>query len=483
MSRRSPSRRSSRYDSGDEDDDRYRRHSSSRHRDERERSRSSRRSRTPERERESRSKDRSHRDERSSSRSSSTHTKHSEDKDHEPRREEDKSSSSSHKRKSEQVPDGEAEAKKARLEAWKKKVEENNLMKKLKEEKDKLEQERQKAQLAAATNNNTNETNTKPISMVVASNLKNESKPQLNTLSEDDQTPKIIDDNPYNFDVDDDDDDDQPIQQHPQPIKQEDQMQQEEEEVDPLDEYMNEVNSQVKKLIPNNKFNDDIELIHKKPTNVITYDDILTKQEPIDSIVPDVTSEEDDSAGFMEALRKRANEVPTSTTVIMTAEQQGLQRELEQDLNRDDVIDMFGDDQPVANGPAIDDYLYPQTLEGDQQASILERQSRLNKKDLKPVDHSKINYPTFRKNFFILPKEFRNLDEAQIKDLRTDMGNIRVRFKEGDQPPPPIRSWSQCGLNDTILDDIKKLGYEEPFAIQKQAIPCIMSGRDEAAKH
>ena len=45
----------------------------------------------------------------------------------------------------------------------------------------------------------------------------------------------------------------------------------------------------------------------------------------------------------------------------------------------------------------------------------------------------------------------------------------------------PVDTWEQCGLSERILQVITKLGLEAPFAIQKQAIPAIMAGRDVIA--
>ena len=55
---------------------------------------------------------------------------------------------------------------------------------------------------------------------------------------------------------------------------------------------------------------------------------------------------------------------------------------------------------------------------------------------------------------------------------------IRIR---GKNCPRPIKYFTQCGLSDRILKVLEKLGYEAPFAIQRQAIPAIMSGRDVIA--
>lgn len=52
---------------------------------------------------------------------------------------------------------------------------------------------------------------------------------------------------------------------------------------------------------------------------------------------------------------------------------------------------------------------------------------------------------------------------------------IKIR---GKNCPRPLQKWSQCGFSVRMLQLIKKHGYTEPFAIQRQALPAIMSGRD-----
>ena len=53
--------------------------------------------------------------------------------------------------------------------------------------------------------------------------------------------------------------------------------------------------------------------------------------------------------------------------------------------------------------------------------------------------------------------------------------NIKVR---GKGCPPPVSRWDQCGLSERILSLLEKNKLETPFAIQKQAVPAIMGGRD-----
>ena len=48
----------------------------------------------------------------------------------------------------------------------------------------------------------------------------------------------------------------------------------------------------------------------------------------------------------------------------------------------------------------------------------------------------------------------------------------------GKEPQKPIKNWNQCGLSGRVLDVIRKSGFDTPMAIQAQALPVIMSGRD-----
>jgi ATP-dependent RNA helicase DDX46/PRP5 len=106
---------------------------------------------------------------------------------------------------------------------------------------------------------------------------------------------------------------------------------------------------------------------------------------------------------------------------------------------------------------------------------LLEEQKR--GKVLRPVDHSTIEYLSFRKNLYIVPKALARLTEKEIEAKREEL-QVKVR---GKQCPAPVDTWGQCGLSERILEAIEKLGFEAPFAVQKQAIPAIMAGRDVIA--
>ncbi|KAG5294832.1 pre-mRNA-processing ATP-dependent RNA helicase PRP5 [Histoplasma ohiense] len=126
---------------------------------------------------------------------------------------------------------------------------------------------------------------------------------------------------------------------------------------------------------------------------------------------------------------------------------------------------IFGDEDDIdmkAIDPEADDFL-----------AITSKGRK--KKDLPPVNHEKMNYESFRKNFYTEPVDLAELTEEEVAALRLELDGIKVR---GVDVPKPVQKWSQCGLGVQTLDVIRKLNYEKPTSIQSQAIPAIMSGRD-----
>lgn len=53
-----------------------------------------------------------------------------------------------------------------------------------------------------------------------------------------------------------------------------------------------------------------------------------------------------------------------------------------------------------------------------------------------------------------------------------------IHLITGGQIPLPLRSWEESSLPPTILEVIEKVGYKEPSAIQRQAIPIGLQYRD-----
>ena len=113
--------------------------------------------------------------------------------------------------------------------------------------------------------------------------------------------------------------------------------------------------------------------------------------------------------------------------------------------------------------------------QGGPQKSALELlQEQAKKKELKPVDHASIEYLPIRKKLYIVPRALHQLPEKEVA-ARRDALEIKVR---GKGCPAPVESWEQTGLSDRILQVLRKREMAEPFAIQRQALPAIMAGRD-----
>ncbi|KAM9129071.1 putative ATP-dependent RNA helicase DDX46 isoform 3-T3 [Pangshura tecta] len=112
--------------------------------------------------------------------------------------------------------------------------------------------------------------------------------------------------------------------------------------------------------------------------------------------------------------------------------------------------------------------------EVDLQTALTGYQTK-QRKLLEPVDHGKIEYEPFRKNFYVEVPELAKMTLDEVNVYRLEMEGIVVK---GKGCPKPIKTWVQCGISMKILSSLKKHGYEKPTPIQAQAIPAIMSGRD-----
>ncbi|KAL7853212.1 hypothetical protein AOLI_G00200560 [Acnodon oligacanthus] len=112
--------------------------------------------------------------------------------------------------------------------------------------------------------------------------------------------------------------------------------------------------------------------------------------------------------------------------------------------------------------------------EVDLQTALTGYQTK-QRKILEPVDHQKIQYESFRKNFYVEVPELAKMTPEEVNEHRLELEGITVK---GKGCPKPIKTWVQCGTSMKVLNALKKHNYEKPTPIQAQAIPAIMSGRD-----
>lgn len=124
-----------------------------------------------------------------------------------------------------------------------------------------------------------------------------------------------------------------------------------------------------------------------------------------------------------------------------------------------DLVDMEKDDD---------------TLEDEDDDEFMKRVKKTKVEKLSIVDHSKIDYIPFRKNFYIEVKEIARMSSAEAVIYRKQL-ELKIHGKD---VPKPVKTWQQTGLTSKILETIKKLQFQTLMPIQTQALPVIMSGRD-----
>ena len=124
---------------------------------------------------------------------------------------------------------------------------------------------------------------------------------------------------------------------------------------------------------------------------------------------------------------------------------------------------MFGDD------------LEPDFTAVEHEDLLALKERKKKKKEVPVVDHSKVEYEPFTKNFYKEPAEIAQMTHEEIADLRHELDGIKV--KPSDVPRPVVK-WAQMGLLQATMNVFTKLKYEKPTPIQAQAIPIAESGLD-----
>ncbi|KAG0209999.1 pre-mRNA processing RNA-helicase [Mortierella sp. GBA30] len=168
--------------------------------------------------------------------------------------------------------------------------------------------------------------------------------------------------------------------------------------------------------------------------------------------------------------------------VDVTAEVQQLEKkEQKRDSKLNKIREVVEDEDVSAPKPAgAEDDDEEELAESSEEEDILAMAAkRIKKKDIPTVDHSKMHYEYFRKDFYLEPPEMADMTPEEVHSLRLELDGIKIR---GADCPKPIRKWTQAGLPPGCMQVIKdKLNYAAPTSIQCQAIPAIMSGRDVIA--
>jgi ATP-dependent RNA helicase DDX46/PRP5 len=154
--------------------------------------------------------------------------------------------------------------------------------------------------------------------------------------------------------------------------------------------------------------------------------------------------------------------------------------------------DSANDDADEVSGAPVENELDATNLNAEEIMALAVK--KVKKKELATVDHTKLSYEPFRKEFYAPPPDVAEMTDEEADLLRLELDGIKIR---GVECPRPVAKWSHFGLpaswyvdlfhlhfyhaSNTVLyslDVIKKHGWTAPTPIQAQAIPAIMSGRD-----
>ena len=104
--------------------------------------------------------------------------------------------------------------------------------------------------------------------------------------------------------------------------------------------------------------------------------------------------------------------------------------------------DRIGDDAgPEEEYEVVEDELDATDLNPEDILALAAK--KLKKKDLATVDHSRIAYEPFRKEFYHPPPEVADMTDEEADLLRLELDGIKIR---GIDCPRPITRWSHCGL-------------------------------------
>ncbi|EOD45510.1 putative pre-mrna-processing atp-dependent rna helicase prp5 protein [Neofusicoccum parvum UCRNP2] len=136
-----------------------------------------------------------------------------------------------------------------------------------------------------------------------------------------------------------------------------------------------------------------------------------------------------------------------------------------------------GQKEPVAFYSDEDD-IKEAALDSDPEDVLRATKKKKAKAQISEVDHKKMNYQDVRFNFYTEPSELSQMSDDALSSLRFELDGMKV---QGRNVPKPVMVFAQCGLGLKTLDILRNLQFEKPTAIQAQAIPAIMSGRDIVA--
>ncbi|EAT85458.2 hypothetical protein SNOG_06807 [Parastagonospora nodorum SN15] len=216
-----------------------------------------------------------------------------------------------------------------------------------------------------------------------------------------------------------------------------------------------------------------------------------------DAAMSDIGTDDDETNAQLQAkLQSRRAELShdqaadkdTNMEEVPTADNTGDQMDVDDNAGaeEDDVdpLDAFMADLSVPQQPSraapqgetmFNDDLEPEQTAVEGEDLLALRAAKKKKKEVPTINHEKVEYEPFRKDFYTEPAEITQMSAEDVADLRHELDGIKVK---PDDVPRPVTKWAQMGLLQQTMDVFTRVGYARPTAIQAQAIPIAESGRD-----
>jgi ATP-dependent RNA helicase DDX46/PRP5 len=212
-----------------------------------------------------------------------------------------------------------------------------------------------------------------------------------------------------------------------------------------------------------------------------------------DAAMSDIGSDDEENNAQLQAqLEKRREEIANEDTqmeddtpVVADEAADKMDVDAAAEAEEDDVdpLDAFMADLSethtngaVPQGQALfGDDIEPDMTAVEEEDLFALAASKKKKKEVPVIDHKKVEYEPFRKNFYTEPAEISQMTPEQIADLRLELDGIKVK---PDNVPRPVTKWAQMGLLQQTMNVFEELGYTKPTSIQSQAIPIAESGMD-----
>ncbi|KAI8360852.1 P-loop containing nucleoside triphosphate hydrolase protein [Choanephora cucurbitarum] len=124
-----------------------------------------------------------------------------------------------------------------------------------------------------------------------------------------------------------------------------------------------------------------------------------------------------------------------------------------------------------------DDEVYATAAAIDARLDELDELDEPIKKEIEPlarINHDTMDYIEIEKNFYQEHPDIAALDPDRVRAIRHELG-LHV---SGHDVVKPCISFGHFGFDEDLMNAVIKAGYTEPSAIQKQAIPVALNGRD-----